>query len=53
VRARARARDRAQSGLFRVQMERRGALGLLFIGADAVILGGRVHGDRAAGALRG
>ena len=47
-RARARAKATAPSGPFRVLRWRRGALGILFIGAGAGNLGGHDRGDRAA-----
>jgi len=52
-RARARAKATAPSGPFRVLRWRRGALGILFIGAGAGNLGGHDRGDRAAVAMPG
>jgi len=51
--ARARAKATAPSGPFRVLRWRRGALGILFIGAGAGNLRGHDRGDRAAVATPG
>ena len=52
-RRQARAKATAPSGPFRVLRWRRGALGILFIGAGAGNLGGHDRGDRAAVATPG